>query len=515
MGNTLPRVNFNILPADVEVGLAEQKLLFIGQMTSGGTATAGALVKDIPNDNSWDTLFGERSILADMIRRARKLCSDCNYQVRIDAIPLADANSSVASKASIEFTGTATATGSINVVIGSEYFHKYRIDASKDETANQLATKLKNAIDADTKAPFTASVTTSTVTITFANKGTIGNGTTLYDEGNIAGITVALTGFANGATDPQVTATTLEVIDGLRYQGIVSPIEYGITAVKTELDARFNTNNKVLDGVLFVDKTDTLANHKTALNALNSQNVHYQCDKAVNQTHYIGSSIPEFSYIKAVWNATIRAIRNSEGSQLSTIVIGQYPSDIMGGTHLNSLPFFNSKCAYLNPINPPYHWKSDEITELNEAGGSVWDNNSADNGLIMGEQLTTYKTDNAGNEDITWKFLNYRDTESAVREYRFVNFKKDFAQSRMNDDTEKVVRNAFLKYYKVLSGDNYRLLRGGKASYDFYKENLKISLDFAKGRVTVYCLDPIVTQLRECIGYFKVTFDISTGEAVE
>lgn len=515
MGNTLPRVNFNILPADVEVGLAEQKLLFIGQMTSSGTATAGELVTDIPNDNSWDTLFGAKSILANMVRRARKLCNDCGYQVRIDAIPLGDADSSVASTGSVAFTGTATASGTINVVVGSEYFHTYRIDASKDETASQLATKLKNAIDADTKAPFTASVSTSTVTITFANKGTVGNDTTLYYEGNIAGITVALTGFAGGATDPQVTSTTLEVIDGLRYQGIVSPIEYGITAIKTELDARFNSNNRVLDGVLFVDKTDTLANHKTALNSLNSQNVHYQCDKVVNTSTYKGSSIPDFSFAKATYNATIRGLRNSDGAQLSTLVIGQYPNDIMGGPHLNSLPFFNSRCSYLNPINPPLHWKSDEITELNEAGGSVWDNNSANNTLVMGEQLTTYKTDNAGNEDITWKFLNYRDTESAIREYRFVNFKQDFAQSRMNDDTEKVVRNAFLKYYKILADENHRLLREGKPSYDFYKENLKISLDFAKGRVTVYCLDPIVTQLREAIGYFKVTFDISSGEAVE
>ena len=133
----------------------------------------------------------------------------------------------------------------------------------------------------------------------------------------------------------------------------------------------------------------------------------------------------------------------------------------------------------------------------------------------MNEQVTTYKTDNAGYEDITWKYLNYRDTESAVREYRFVNFKADFAQSRMSSDTEKVVRNAFLKYYKLLAGEDNRLLREGKEAYNFYKANLKISLDYANGRVTVYCLDPIQTQLRECIGYFKVTFSLETGEAVE
>lgn len=515
MGNTLPRVNFNILPADVEVGVAEQKLLFIGQKLSGGTATAGQLIQDIPNDNSWDTLFGKRSILANMVRRARKLCTDCGYQVQIDAIALDDDTDAVASSSTITFTGTATATGSLNIVIGSEYNHKYKVDIALGKTATEIATAVASKITADENAPFTATSSTGTVTITFANKGTVGNGTTIYYEGAVAGVTVALTAFLNGATDPSVTSTTLSVIDGIRYQGIVSPIEYGTQAIKTELDARFNTNNKVLDGVLFVDNTDTLSNHKTALNALNSQNIHYQCDKIVSNADYKGSSIPEFSFIKAVYNATIRALRNSDGSQLSTIVIGQYPDDIMGGTHLNSLPFFNSKCAYLNAIKPPLHWKSDEISEINSAGGSVWDNNSADNGLVMGEQLTTYKTDSAGNEDITWKFLNYRDTESAVREFRFVNFKKDFAQSRMNDDTEKVVRNAFLRYYKSLSGDNYRLLRGGKASYDFYKENLKISLDFATGTVTVYCLDPIVTQLRECIGYFKVTFNLTTGEAVE
>lgn len=450
-----------------------------------------------------------------MVRRARKLCVDCGYQVRIDCIALDDEEDSTKASGKIEFDGTATATGSIYVVVGSEYHHKYKLDGAKDSTGANLATKLKALIDNDDKAPFTASVSGGEVTITMANAGTAGNNTTIYVEGEIAGISAELTKFDNGATDPSVTADTLAVISNLRYQAIVSPIEYGTQAIKTELDARFNTNNKVLDGVLFVNKSNTLAGHKSAVGALNSQNVHYQCDKLVDEAEYKGSSIPEFSYIKAVYNATMRALRNSEGSQLSTIVIGQYPDDLMGGAHLNSLPFFNSKCAYLNAIKPQYHWNGEEITEINKAGGSVWDNNSADNGLVMGEQLTTYKNDSAGNEDITWKFLNYRDTASAVREYRFVNFKKDFAQSRMNSNTEKVVRNAFIKYYRALSGENFRLLRDGKEALDFYKKNLKISLDFANGRVTVYCLDPIVTQLRECVAFFKVTFSLETGEAVE
>ena len=515
MGETSPKLSFNILPADSEVGLSAQKLLFIGQKLAGGTATANTLIQDIPNDNSWDTLFGAKSVLANMIRKARQLCTDCGYQVQIDAIALEDADDAVASSATITFSGTATATGELNIVVGSKYYHNYILSVASGKTATELATAFKALVDADTKAPFSATVSGAVVTLTFANAGSIGNDTAIYYTGNVAGISVALTPFASGATNPTVDDTLLALISNIRYQGIVSPIEYGITNIKTMLDARFNVNNKILDGVLFVDKTDTLANHKTALNALNSPNIHYQCDKLIANDDYKGSSIAEFSFAKAVYNATMRALRNSEGSQLSTIVIGQYPSDLMGGLHLNSLPFFNSRCAYLLPVNPALHWNGEEIGELKTAGGSAWSNNNADNGLVMNEQVTTYKTDNAGNADITWKYLNYRDTESAVREYRFVNFKADFAQSRMSSDTEKVVRNAFLKYYKLLAGEDNRLLREGKEAYNFYKANLKISLDYANGRVTVYCKDPIQTQLRECIGYFKVTFSLETGEAVE
>lgn len=514
MGNTLPRVNFNLVKADTEVGVSAQRMLLIGQMTSSGTATANTLIKDIGNDNSWETLFGEKSVLAGMIRQARKLCSFCQYQVTIDAIALEDAESSVASTGKIEFTGNATGTGEITIVIGSEYNHKYTVGIVKGENPSAVATKLKNLINADTKAPFSATTNSGEVLLTFANKGTIGNNTTIYFEGNVEGVTVELTAFSGGVTNPAVDEELLGLVSNVRYNEIVSPIEYGIDKIVTLLDGRFNTNNKILDGALYVAKVDTLANHKVALAGLNSQNLNYECIKLVNADAYKGASIPELTYIKAIYNATLKALRISEDSQLSAVVIGQYPQDLMGGVHNNSLPFFNTSCPFLHPIMPEYHWIAEEIKELNDKGGSVWDNNAEDNGLVMGEQLSTYKTDNAGNEDITWKFMNYRDTGSAIREYRFKNFKKDFAQSRMDDDTERQIRNAFIRYYKTLSSDEYRLTRAGKESLKFYVDNLKVSLDFANGLVTIFCLDPYVTQLRQANGFFKVTFNLATGEAV-
>ena len=514
MANTLPRVNFNLQKADTEVGVSEQRILIIGQKLSEGSATANTLIKDIANDNSWDDLFGAKSVLAGMIRQARKLCSFCQYQVAIDAIALEDVTEAVASSAKVTFTGSATATGELTVTIGSEYNHTYKLGIAKDTANNNIATNLANLINADKYAPFQAEATSGVVTVTFLNKGSIGNNSAISYKGNVKGVTVAITAFADGVQDPTVTEELLNLVANKRYTKVVSPIEYGIDKIVTMLDSRFNTNNDILDGALFVDKVGTLATLVEEVKELNSQNLNYQCDKIVDNDNHKGSSIQEFSYIKAIYNATLSALRVSDGSQLSEVLIGQYPTDLMGGIHNNSLPFFNTSCPYLNAVTPEVHWSKDEIKEINDAGGSVWNNNAEDNGLVMGEQLSTYKNDNAGNEDITWKFMNYRDTGSAIREYRFRNFKKDFAQSRLNDDAEQTIRNAFIRYYKTLGDDAHRLVRAGKESLKYYVDNLKISVDFANGTVTVICKDPYVTQLREVNGFFKATFNISTGEAV-
>lgn len=81
-----PKVNVNIVNANVAVENTEQKILFVGQKTVVGTATALALNESIPNDGSEDTLFGRDSMLATMIR-ANKIR---NQQVQVDAIALDD-----------------------------------------------------------------------------------------------------------------------------------------------------------------------------------------------------------------------------------------------------------------------------------------------------------------------------------------------------------------------------------------------------------------------------------------
>src|SRR5574343_576383 len=144
-----PRITLDIIPAALSISNAPQKILFIGQMTSAGTATSGSLVENILNDNSQNTLFGENSMLAEMITAAKAI----NQVTQMDAIPLTDHVGAVAATGTVAFSGTATATGSILVSVGSQTNYTYSVDIESGDTATTIGGKLATLINADTKAP--------------------------------------------------------------------------------------------------------------------------------------------------------------------------------------------------------------------------------------------------------------------------------------------------------------------------------------------------------------------------
>jgi predicted extracellular nuclease len=130
--------------------------------------------------------------------------------------------------------------------------------------------------------------------------------------------------------------------------------------------------------------------------------------------------------------------------------------------------------------------------------------------------VTTYKTDSGANADITWKFLNYVDTSSNIREYMFNNYKSRFAQSRLTagsvsrgrDMANDVIIRAYTEQlYKDLAGPNYVLVQDGEDAFVYFKENLTVTLDLGLGKATLTMFVPIVTQLRQIIATIKIAFD--------
>src|SRR5512139_1502480 len=220
MGSVInqPKVSVSIVPATQDVSNAPQRILFVGQKVAAGTATAGALVENILNDNSEDTLFGATSMLASMIRAAKRL----NQTTQMDAISLADAGAGVAATGSVAVSGTATAAGVLTVRVGSYLNHSYSIAVAVGDTATVVGANIAAAITADTKSQVTAANVTGTVTFTAVNKGTLGNDLGIEVAGTVAGLTTVVTGMSGGATDPTLTGV-FDVIANKRYQTIVWP----------------------------------------------------------------------------------------------------------------------------------------------------------------------------------------------------------------------------------------------------------------------------------------------------
>jgi len=506
-----PRTNFTIVPAAAEVQNTAQKILIVGQMLTG-TATAGTLVENIANGGAEDALFGAKSMMAGLIRA----CKSRNKQVQIDALPLADAGAAVDATGSFDISGTATEAGTLTVIAGSEKKHKYSIAIASGDTATVIGDAIEAAITADANVPVTASNTTGTVTITASNGGTYGNYIPLEVRGSVAGITAGVTGMSSGATDPTLTSV-FDPIGENRYQGVVWPYPSATTEVESLLDGRFNADGKVLDGVAFTAINDTVGNISTLVSGLNSQSLVVIAGKQETESAYSGGDIVEIPMMKAAMFAGFRGLRmDTDGNVISDLVItANGPLDSFGGPALASKPYFNTPFDDLFSVRPGRGFTDSEIETIHDDGAAVLGNNPAGTAVVAGEIVTTYKTDSAGNEDVTFKYLNYVDTASQAREYFFNNFRKRFAQSRLTEGdiikgrdmaNAQVIRSYAKRLYNDLSGADYVLLEAGEDALLYFDQNIIIAIDKSLGKVTLQLSVPIVTQFRELAATFQIAF---------
>lgn len=507
----LPKTTLNILGATNVPQNAAQKILFVGQKTSAGSATAGDLIEDISLSNI-SSLFGADSMLAIMLRAAK----DINGSTKMDVISLADNGSTFAAGA-FAITGTATGAGTLDFYIGSKKNGKYSIDVAIGDTPTVIGDALEAAITADLEAPVDGANTTGTVALTAINAGTFGNGIGLKVSGSALSVSVAITAMTAGATDPSLTGV-FDPIAELRYQTIVWPSNYGLTELIDLLDDRFNVDNLILDGVGITSDTDTLANLKSSYVSLNEKLVVVHGNKAIDNADYKGSAIFELDVAISSEIAAVRALRLTDGESISDFVIAGVNGgrDNFGGDAIRSLPYFNTPYKNLPVIDTGLGFTQEEIGELkDDAGVFVLGNNIANNLIISGEIVTLYKTDTLGQPDLSFKYLNYVDTISGIREYKFNNQKVRYAQSRLtngdivagrNMANENSIRGYLAKLYNDLSGEDFVLTQSGEVALKFFKDNLTVIVDLETGTVTEIMKVPIVTQLREIIGTIQMSF---------
>lgn len=276
-------MSFNSVPIDIRVpgqyieidntkalkGLPGMpvKILVIGQKLSSGTAAALTpyLITSVDQAKQ---LFGTGSQLSHMMEKFKAN----NTLSEVWAIGQADAGAGVSATGTIVIGGAATVNGTLTVYIGGR-----RVQASvlTTDTAAQVATKLQAAIAAKTDLPVTATVATSTVTLTARHKGVCANLIDVRvgyypDEVLPTGLTATVTGLAGGATNPDVN-DVLNAIGDEWYTDFVMPYTdtANMAAMETELADRFGPL-KMLDGICYVGRSDTHANLITAGDGRNS-----------------------------------------------------------------------------------------------------------------------------------------------------------------------------------------------------------------------------------------------------
>ena len=514
MAASYPNVTANLNSAQTAATVGDRKILLIGQMVSG-TATSGALNQGLLSDADFNNKFGRTSQIAKAGRAIIEELSISRIKPTVDAIGLSDNVSGVAATGSVAFSGTATEAGTIIVYVDS-LNRKYSLTVASGDTATTIGANLESAITADLDAVVTASNSTGTVTLTAVNAGTQGNTIGIKIVGSVAGITTTYTAFSGGATDPNLTAL-FDVIDGARYTRIVYPHEWGVSTLTTETESRFNVDNKILDGVGIASGIDTYANIKANADSYNQKTLGYIGNRKISNSKHVGGAIFESPLVIAAKFAALE-IRMTIGSNTSSIVTN---GQNIGGSFFAAIPYHNTPFINLPIIESGNDFTDEEATELENAGVILLRNNPANTLLICNEAVTTYKTNTLGVKDLTYKYLNYYDTLSMVREYFFNNLKADLSQHILTTGEliagrPMINKNVFIAkmmgYYATLSGYNgdnsYVLLRSSEADKKAFRDSLdSVDITLSTGTITAESIANIVTQVRNIIINFTPTFE--------
>jgi phage tail sheath gpL-like len=218
----LPGAFFELDNSQANTAQANQRALIIGQITSSGIATPNTpIISGGIGDAA--TQGGASSQLANMVSVYR--LNDSFGEVWY--LPLADAAGATAATGSIAFTASPTANGTISLYIAGIVV---TVPVTAAQATTSIATAVSAAINAIAAMPVTASVSTSTVTLTADNKGLCGNEIdirfnyygTVNGEVTPTGLTYTITPMAGGATNPTLT-TALGNLGNMTFDFIANP----------------------------------------------------------------------------------------------------------------------------------------------------------------------------------------------------------------------------------------------------------------------------------------------------
>ena len=522
-----PKVNIQLLPAAVVDAFEDRRDLIVGQTQGSGTAVSGALNTDVHllTDAEIRALVGTGELYWRIVswREAVNVAGG-GIIPKLDVISLDEGSTPTDATSSIAFSGTATAAGSLTISVVDERRFTVTVPVAVDDTASDIAAAVDAAFDAIDYIPFVPSTSTGTVTFTAKDGGTWGNVWGIKISGAATGVSATVTGWASGATNPTVTSV-FDAIEGRRYTGVSWPeaLTASLYVATDEFDSRFNASNNILDGVVFHGFSDTVANDKANVAALNFQSLVLMGNNKVSLTGLKGTAIMQPADWVASYFMGVRDKRLSTGAQIASLITStNAPLDATGGPSLASKPYFNTPLARTPVTSTVSLFTGTEQLELEAAGFTTYGVNVAGNAMIMGPVVTTWTTDAAGNANTSFSYLNYVDTASVCREIIFRTMKSVFYQSRLTQgdlipgrsiENAASIKSKLVSIIKVLQ--DLALVQAGSAATTYFAENTTVTVSLATRTVTITGPLPIVTQIGTINYNLALDFDItSTGTTI-
>lgn len=341
--------------------------LLMGQKLTAGVAPANALIR-ITSPTQADIQFGAGSMLAGMVRAALSI----DTYTELLVMPLIDNAAGVAATGTIAFTGPATASGTIELMIAGR---RVPVGVLSGDTATVIGTAAAAAISATADMPVTASAATGTVTLTSRHKGESGNSLNArvnYYAGQAlpAGVGVTVTAFANGAGNP-VLDTALAALgdEWLHTWAVPYSDTASLASIKAELNSRFDWDREI-EAHAFVAARGTQGTLGAIGDSHNSQHL----------TIIMANDEPMPAYEKAA----------------ETMAIAAYYAAIDPARPIQNLAY-----AWCLPPAAADRFTNEERNLLLFDG--IATSKVATDGTMLVERLiTTYKTNTAGGSDISY-----------------------------------------------------------------------------------------------------------------
>lgn len=447
----------------------QRRLLLVGHKLAAGGAAVNTLIT-VTTEADAIAQFGEGSMLTSMWRDAK---SNADLGLPIDCFAIAPGGSAVAASSIIAITppGNLAMSGEVMLYVGGE---RISVGVTTNDTANTVATKLINAVNANAALPVTAAATANLweCKLTCRWGGPTGNDidlrTTYYTDDRLPNtLVVTVPAMTAGAVVPDVTPL-ITAMNLYRATEIVCPFtdSANMLILENELAARWLANN-MQDGAVINAIRGTEAANTTWLSTRNSPHVHTitttkDCTNPWELAAAAGAAIESQAAIDPAMPATGVKLLGYKGPSLGN------------------------------------HWTTDQLNNMLVAGGSPLQIATDYTGTLL-RMVTNYKKTTAGAADRSMAELAWIKTMSYYRWFHVTEFQtkyQGFKLAQYITDpipgqkimTKQLGEDIMLGIYKLFMD------AGLCQNMGYYQKTLVVEVDGPNGKLKVQDEPVIVTQ---------------------